>query len=91
MSNPITTTGLDAGDISTEHQSGQSTNDWVGAHNSALDQATPSGKTLTTTWTSLVGRQEVETTRNSGESDALFIARHEAAYMLAMLDATPVP
>ena len=91
MAHPITTSGLAGGDVSTMHQSGQSTSDWVGAHNTAVSPETPDGDTLSTTWTSQAGDEEVKTTRNPSETDANFLRRHEAAYLLAMLDASPVP
>lgn len=91
MLNAITTTGLTGGSVSTPHQSGQSTREWIDAHTAAVDQGTPKNDTLTTTWTSLAGPEQVVTIREPGESDALFLARHEAAYCAEMVTAPPVP
>ena len=90
MSHPITTSGLTGPDTTTYHQSGQNTSDWVDTHNGAVDARVPDGNKLTTTWTSAAGAEEVTTTRQLGENDDHFLARHELAYCLAMIDAAPV-
>ncbi len=91
MSNPITTSGLQGGDVATDHQSGQSTRQWVDAHDAAIDAAGPKGDKLTTTWTSASGPQSVVTTRWLDEDDAHFLARHEGEYLPAMNAEPPIP
>lgn len=91
MANPITTTGTTSDPITTTHQSGESVSQWVKRHNDEVSQSTPSGNTLTTSWTCSTGREDVETTRLTGESDADFLLRHQIAYMLAMIECPPVP
>jgi hypothetical protein len=91
VSNPITTSGVTGPDISTYHQSGQTTRDWVDDHTKSVDQAVPDGDKLTTTWTSAAGPEEVSTTRHEGEDDEEFLARHEYEYATAMGNAPPIP
>ena len=91
----ITTTGTTTDPVETEHQSGQSTREWVGAHSGSVAAATPSGNTLTTTWYCSEDPDSSEgsttTTRQDGEMDAEFIARHINEYVLDMLNCVPVP
>lgn len=91
MSNPITTSGLNGPDISTYHESGQTTREWLESHDKALDTSVPDGDKLTTTWTSAIGPESVSTTRLPDEDDGEFLARHEYEYALAMIGAAPVP
>jgi hypothetical protein len=91
VSNPITTTGVAGGPITTTYQSGQTTREWVDTHNAAVGSSTPSGNKLTTTWTSSAGAQEVITNRLQDESDAAFLARHQIDYLTGMTSAPPVP
>jgi hypothetical protein len=90
MANSIQTTGLTQGTISTAHNSGESVSNWVSRHTDSVDKGTP-GNQLTTSWPCAEGNESVTSTRQLGESDKDFIARHEAEYMLAMLDCPPVP
>jgi hypothetical protein len=91
MANPITTSGLNSGSVSTQHQSAQTTGEWVRSHCESLDSETPAGNTLTTEWTSAGGKEQTVTTRKAGESDATFMARHEAEFATDMTDAPPIP
>jgi hypothetical protein len=91
MSNPITTAGLGSGSVSTTHQSGESTRDWIEAHNTAIEPQSASGDKLTTTWTSASGLEKVETFRLPNEDDETFILRHENDYLTAMTGALPIP
>jgi hypothetical protein len=91
MTNDITTSGLVSGPLSTSHQSGQSVQEWVAAHCDALEGKTPSGDKLVTTWTSAAGPEEVVTEREPGESDEEFMRRHKHEFLLAMIEAQPVP
>jgi hypothetical protein len=91
VSNPINTTGLSGGDVSTTHKSGQTTRDWVDDHNTAVEGTSPDGDTLKTTWTSAAGAESVTTTRMLDEDDEHFLARHEIDYLTGMVGAPPVP
>ena len=91
MPNPITTSGLQGGDVATDHQPGQTTQQWVADHDTAIEAAGPKGDKLTTTWTSASGAQSTETTRLPDEDDEHFLARHEAAYFRAMGTEPPIP
>ncbi len=90
MAHPITTSGLDSGTISTEHQSGQTIGEWVGAHCETLDAGTPTGDILSTEWTSASGPEKTVTNRRPGESDGAFSSRHKAQFVIAMVDAPPI-
>jgi hypothetical protein len=90
MANSIQTTGMGGGTITTTHKSGESVSEWVSRHTDNVDQGMP-GSTLKTTWPCASGQESVTTSRDAGESDHDFILRHEADYMLAMIDCPPVP
>lgn len=90
MAISIQTTGMNSGAIKTTHNSGESVSDWVSRHTEAVDQGMP-GNQLTTSWPCAEGNESVTTDRDLGESDKDLIERHEAEYMLAMLDCPPVP
>jgi hypothetical protein len=90
MANSIWTTGMTGGPISTTHKSGESVLQWVGRHNTSVENGTP-GNTLTTKWPCSSGEETVTTNRNPGESDADFITRHENVYLLEMNGCPPVP
>jgi hypothetical protein len=90
MANSISTSGLNSGTVSTEHQSGQTVHDWVTDHCASVDGDGPGGNKLTTEWMSAGGKESVETDRKQGEDDETFLQRHEAAFLLEMLDAPPV-
>jgi hypothetical protein len=89
MPNPITTSGLSSGDVSTQHQSGQTTSEWIEEHLENLDAESPAGDTLTTTWTSGAGREQKVTQRQQAESDKDFIQRHRIDFLLSMIEAPP--
>ena len=91
MSNPITTTELKNGPVSTVHQSGESTQAWVGRHSTSVELSRPSGNTLTTTWTSANGRQSVATIRAPNETDESFLLRHILDYSDVMGSEPPIP
>jgi hypothetical protein len=91
LSNPITTSGLKGGDVATDHHSGETTQEWVEAHDVAVGAAVPSSDKLTTTWTSAGGPQSTETTRWPDETDEHFVKRHEAGYTDAMVAQPPIP
>jgi hypothetical protein len=86
----ITTTGTTTDPVSTSRQAGESAGDWAERHGGRVSSATPSGDTLTTTWKSAGGDQSKATHRRSGESDALFQARHILEFTAAMIDQPPV-
>lgn len=90
MPNPITTTGT-TNPVTTTKLDSESTSQWVGRHNRGVNNATPNGNELTTTYTSSGGSEAVTTTRLSGETDALFLARHQTDYLERMDVAPPVP
>ena len=90
MANSITTTGMTGGTITTTHKSGESVSQWVGRHNTAVEQGTP-GNTLTTKWPCSTGEHTVSTNRLPGESNSDFALRHEGLYTLEMADCPPVP
>jgi len=90
MASPIVTKGMTSGNISTTHKPNESVAAWVARHNSSVSQGTP-GNTLTTEWECASGQESERTDRAAGESDADFILRHEAQYMLAMDSCPPVP
>lgn len=90
MSNPITTSGT-APEVSTKCLPGEGPSSWVTRHNAAVQSATPTGNTLSTSWTSVNGRQTVSTTRDPGETDEDFLLRHIHDYLVAMLEEPPVP
>lgn len=91
MANAITTTGTTKDPVTTKHQSGESVQDWVKRHDKKVGESTPSGNSLTTTWTCASGQESVTTDRITGESDAAFLARHITEYLLGMLDCPPIP
>ncbi len=90
MANSIQTTGMTGGTITTTHNPGESVSAWVSRHTTAVDKGNP-GNTLTTAWPCASGEEISTTNRDVGESDKDFILRHEAGYMLAMIDCPPVP
>lgn len=90
LANPITTTGLTS-TVSTTQAQGESVSSWVDRHGKDVSSSTPSGNTLTTTYTSASGPQTVTTTRKQGENDTEFLTRHRADYLLLMLDQQPIP
>lgn len=87
----ITTTGVSPS-IETQWQTGWSVRDWVEAHCNSLDTATIDGDTLKTCWPYSGSPPDkcVETDRDTGESDALFLERHKVAYELEMIACPPV-
>ena len=87
---PITTTGISS-TITTTKNSGESVSDWVDRHDKEVKSSTPSGNTLTTTYTSNQGSETVTTDRSQGESDAEFRARHETDYLERMVVRPPIP
>ncbi|NUP95940.1 MAG: hypothetical protein HUU28_07230 [Planctomycetaceae bacterium] len=89
-SHPITTTGL-ASTVTTTQGVGETVPKWIDRHNTAVAAGTPTGNTLTTTYTSANGTETVTTTRKDGESDAEFLTRHRADYLMRMVDAPPIP
>jgi hypothetical protein len=91
MSHPIQTSGLNSGNVSTDHEAGESIPDWIARHDAAVSKSTPSGNTLTTTWTSASGPQSVVTTRQAGESPKEFRLRHQNEYLVLMLEEPPIP
>ncbi len=90
MAKPIKTTGTTTDPISTDHEPPESVRQWVERHDDAVLSATPSGNKLTTTWASSAGDQSKSTTRNPGESDEDFRARHVSAYVQEMVAQPPV-
>lgn len=90
MANSIQTTGMNSGTIKTTHSSGESVSAWVSRHTGSVDKGKP-GNQLTTSWPCVGGDETVTTDRDAGESDKDFIDRHEAEYMMAMLDCPPIP
>jgi len=78
-----------SGPVSTPHPSAQTVRDWVAEHNQALDGESPDADELTTEWTSQAGPEKVVTEREPSEDDATFLGRHQAEYMLEMLEAPP--
>jgi len=91
LSNPITTSGLKNGLVSTDHLSGESTQAWVGRHSTSVELTKPGGNTLTTTWTSANGRQSVSTDRAPNETDESFLLRHILDYSDGMVPEPPIP
>ena len=90
MAHPVVTTGT-VSTVSTTKRPNESTEAWVTRHNSAVDGATPGGNTLTTSYTSAGGAEVVVTNRINDETDASFLARHEADYVSYMGGAPPIP
>lgn len=88
--NPITTTGLTS-TVSTTQAPGETVSSWVDRHGKAVSSSTPSGNTLTTTYTSAAGSETVTTTRKANETDTELLTRHRADYLLRMLDHPPIP
>jgi hypothetical protein len=91
LSNPISTSGLKSGLVSTNHLSGESTQAWVGRHSTSVELSKPSGNTLKTTWTSANGPQTVSTDRAPNESDESFLLRHILDYSDGMVSEPPIP
>lgn len=91
MPNPITTTGVSGGPISTYCGPGESTPKWVGRQSDLVQHAQPSGNKLTTTWSTAIGAKAVSTDRIPGESDLSFLLRHILEYTDAMVVDPPVP
>lgn len=88
--NPITTAGLTS-TVSTTQAPGETVSSWVDRHGKAVSSSTPSGNTLTTTYTSASGGETVTTTRKAGETDSELLTRHRAEYLLKMLESAPIP
>ena len=91
MPNPITTTGLKNGPVSTTRNPGETTPQWETRHAVEVGKGTPSGSKLTTTWTSQHGPQEVVTTRGPGETPEDFLAEHILDMSETMQDEPPIP
>ena len=91
MANNITTTGTTADPVTTKHENGESVKGWVSRHDKKVGDSAPSGDVLTTAWPCASGQEIVSSTRTAGESDAAFVARHIAEYLVEMLDCPPVP
>ncbi|MEO6711026.1 MAG: hypothetical protein ABI054_06865 [Planctomycetota bacterium] len=77
--------------MTTTRNIGESTTEWVPRHASDVQGATPSGNTLTTTYTSSQGVESVETIRLPNETDAQFLKRHENDYLQTMASNPPIP
>ena len=90
VSHPITTTGTTPV-VTTTQNSGESVVDWVDRHDKDVDDATPNGNTLTTTYTSSQGLETTVTTRAAGESDDKFRERHQTDYLELMATRPPIP
>ena len=90
MPNSITTSGTTPA-VSTKSLPGEAPNSWVARHSESVENATPTGNTLTTTWYSTNGRQTTTTTREQDESDEDFLLRHIQDYAADMIDEPPVP
>jgi hypothetical protein len=90
MASTITTTGTDNDPLSTDRNHGESVEAWVERHGEEVTASTPSGDTLTTTWTSSAGPQSKRTTRVPGESNAAFKLRHVLEYTTAMVEHPPI-
>jgi YD repeat-containing protein len=91
MSHPIKTSELNPASVSTTDGTGESIPDWIARHNQLVSDSTPSGNTLTTTWTSASGPQIITTTRNPGESPKEFRLRHHTDYLVLMIEEPPIP
>ncbi|HTF89491.1 MAG TPA: hypothetical protein VK843_13850 [Planctomycetota bacterium] len=87
---PISTTGTSPA-VTTTKTSGETSAEWVDRHDTAVQGTTPSGNTLTTTYTSTQGAELVETIRLPNETDGKFLARHQNDYMESMANHPPVP
>lgn len=87
----IETTGLSTGSAATRHLSGQSIRGWVRTHGSRLDAGLPDGDELTTSWVARKGPLRTRTTRERGETDLEFVARHKIDFALDMLRDAPRP
>lgn len=91
MSYPITTTGTTSDPISTEYDSPELIRVWVARHTDDVKAATPSANTLTTSWTSNNGAQQVQSVRKANEVDLTFVERHVQEYLIAMTGEPPIP
>jgi hypothetical protein len=91
MSHPIKTSELNPADVSTEAGQGESIPDWIARHNGLVADTTPSGNTLTTTWTSASGPQVATTVRRVGETPKEFRLRHQTDYLVLMIEEPPIP
>ena len=91
MANPITTSGVRNGPISTTAHSGETTQVWIDRHSTSVESSQPTGNTLKTTWTSASGAQSVSTTRAANESDESFLLRHILDYTGGMVSQPPIP
>ncbi len=89
----ITTSTFTSGDVNTAYQSPEDVRDWVERHTDAIKNLTPAGDTLVTEWPIKDPPYTASTTthRISGESDALFLARHAAEYTGDMQTQNPDP
>jgi hypothetical protein len=90
-SHPITTSGMTGGDITTQHQNGDTTGEWEDLHTLDVMTQMPTGAKLTTSWTSSAMDQSIETIRLPNESERHFRARHILDYTEAMGLAPPIP
>lgn len=91
MANPISTTGTTTDPVVTNYDPPELPRTWAMRHADKLKTMTPSGNTLTTTWTSSNGPQQCVTVRKAGESDAAFMNRHAGDLPFAMIGEEPVP
>jgi YD repeat-containing protein len=91
MSHPINTSELNPANVNTEAAQGESVPAWIARHNQLVSDSTPSGNTLTTTWTSASGPQSITTTRRVGESPKEFRLRHQNDYLVLMFEEPPIP
>lgn len=87
---PISTTGTSP-TVTTTKNTGETTAEWVGRHNSNVHATTPNGNTLTTTYTSSQGSESVETIRLPNETDGKFLVRHQNDYLQSMTTKPPIP
>jgi hypothetical protein len=91
LSNPITTNEVKNGPLTTTHQNGESTQDWILRHSDSVELSEPTGKTLTTTWTSANGLETIITVREPNETTESFLLRHIVDYTDAMVSKPPIP
>lgn len=87
---PITTTGLTT-TVTTTQGAGETVPKWIDRHDTAVAAGTPSGNVLSTTYTSSSGSRTIQSTREEGESDDLFLARHRTEYLMEMIKDPPIP
>jgi hypothetical protein len=89
MPSTITTSGTDGDPLSTDRNHGETVGKWVDRHNDTVSGSTPTGDTLTTTWTTGAGTKSWKTDRDPGESNGAFKMRHILEYTTAMIENPP--